>query len=58
VNCLFDYDFINVDNDGVTFVKNIKTDDGSVFKIPRSFHVDDNLLVCSDNAMYKKFIPI
>jgi len=51
-----DYGFINVDNDGVTFVKNVKKDDGSVSKIFLSIHVDDGLAACSDEVMYKYFI--
>jgi len=56
VKWLLDYGFINVDNDEVTFVKNIKKDDGSVSKILLSIHVDDGLAACSHEAMYKDFI--
>jgi len=56
VKWLLDYGFINVDNDGVTFVKNVKKDDGSVSKILLSIHVDDGLAASSDETMYKDFI--
>jgi len=56
VKWLLDYGFINVDNDRVTFVKNVKKDNGSVSKIQLSIHVDDGLSACNDEAMYKEFI--
>ena len=56
VKWLLDYGFINVYNNGVTFVKNVKKDDGSVSKILLSIRVDDGLEACSDKAMYKDFI--
>jgi len=56
VKWLLDYGFVNVDNDGFTFVKNAKKDDGSVSKILLSIHVDGGLAACSDKAMYKEFI--
>ena len=45
-----------MDNDGVTFVKNVKKGDESVSKILLSIHVDDGLAACNDKAMYKAFI--
>ena len=45
-----------MDNDGVTFVKNVKKNDESVSKILLSLHVDDGLAACSDKAMYNEFI--
>jgi len=56
VKWLLNYVFINVSNNGVTFVKNVKKDDGSVSKILLSIRVDDGLEACSDEAMYKDFI--
>jgi len=56
VKWLLDYGFVNVDNDGVTFVKNVNEDDGTKSKILLSIHVDDGLAVRSDEAMYKEFI--
>jgi len=58
VRWLLDYGIINVDNDGVTFVKNVKKADVNVSKILLSIHVDasDGLAACSDEAMYKDFI--
>jgi len=56
VKWLLDYGFINVDNGGVLFVRNVSKDDGSVFKILLSIYVDDGLAVCSDKAMYKECI--
>ena len=53
---LLDYGFINVDNYGVTFVKNVKNEDGNASKILLSIHVDDGLAACGDEAMYKDFI--
>ena len=45
-----------VDNDEVTFVKNVNKDDGTTSKILLSIHEDDGLAACSDAAMYKEFI--
>jgi len=56
VKWLLDYGFTNVDNDGVTFVKNVRKDNGSLSKILLSIHVDDGLAACSDEVMYKNFI--
>jgi len=56
VKWLLDYGFINVDNDGVTFVKNVKNEDGNVSKILLIIHVDDGLAACGDEFMYKDFI--
>ena len=64
VKWLLDYGFVNVDNDGVTSVKNVNNDvfdkwigsDGTQSKILLSIHVDDGLVACSDEAMYKEFI--
>jgi len=56
VNWLLDYNFVNADSEGITFVKNVKKDDGSVSKILLSIHVDDGLAACSDKAMYKECI--
>ena len=56
VKWLLDYGFVNVDNDGVTFVKNVNKDDGTQSKILLSIHVDDGLAACSDETMYKEFI--
>jgi len=56
VKWLFDYGFTNVDNDGVTFVKNVRKDNRSLSKILLSIHVDDGLAACSDEVMYKNFI--
>ena len=64
VKWLLDYGFVNVDNDGVTSVKNVNNDvfdkwigsDGTQSKILLSIHVDDGLAVCSDETMYKEFI--
>ena len=56
VKWLLDYGFVNVDNDGVTFVKNVNKDDGTKSKILMSIHVDDGLAASSDEAMYKEFI--
>jgi len=50
-----DYGFVNVDKDGVTFVKNVNKDDGTKSKILLSIHVDDGLAACSDEAMYEEF---
>jgi len=55
VKWLLDYGFINVDNNGVTFVNNVTKDDGSLSKILLSIYVDDGLVACSDEAMYKEF---
>jgi len=43
-------------NDGATFVQNVNKDDGTQSKILLSIHVDDGLVACSDEAMYKEFI--
>jgi len=56
VKWLLDYDFVNVHNDGVTFVKNVNKNDGTQSKILLSIHVDDGLVACNDEAMYKEFI--
>jgi len=53
---LLNYGFVNVDNDGVTFVKNVNKDNGTKSKILVSIHVDDGLAASSDEAMYKEFI--
>ena len=53
VKLLLDYGFVNLDNDGVTFVKNVNKNDGTQSKILLSIHVDDGLAACSDEAMYK-----
>jgi len=53
---MLDYGFVNVDNDGVSFVKNVNKNDGTQSKILLSIYVDDGLLACSDEAMYKEFI--
>jgi len=53
---LLDNGFINVDNDGVTFIKNVNKDDGSVSNILQSIHMDDGLAACSYEAMHKEFI--
>jgi len=55
VKWLLDYGFVNLDNDRVTFVKNVNKDDGTKSKILLSIHVDDGLAACSDGAMYKEF---
>jgi len=56
VKWLLDYGFTNVDNDGVTFVQNVRKVDRSLSKILLSIHVEDGLAACSDEAMYKEFI--
>ena len=56
VKWLLDYGFVNVDNDGVTFIKNVNENDGTKSRILLSIHVDDGLVVCSDEAIYKEFI--
>ena len=56
VKWLLDYGFVNIDNDGVTFVKNVNKNDGTQSKILLSIHVDDGLAAYSDEAMYKEFI--
>jgi len=58
VKWLLDFGFVNVDNDGVTFVKNVNKNDGTQSKIFLSIHVDDGLAACSHGgeAMYKEFI--
>ena len=56
VKWLLDYGFVNVDNDGVTFVKNVKIEDRNVSKILLSIHVDDGPAACGDEVMYKDFI--
>jgi len=56
VKWLLDYGFVNVNNDGVTFVKNVKKGDESVSKILLSIYVDDGLAACNDKVMYKEFI--
>ena len=53
---MLNYGFVNVDNDGVTFVKNVNKDNGTKSKILVSIHVDDGLAASSDEAMYKEFI--
>jgi len=56
VKWLLDCDCINVYNNGVTFVKNVKKDNRSVSKILLRIHVDDGLAACSDETIYKEFI--
>ena len=56
VKWLLEYGFVNVDNDGVTFVKNVNKDNGTKSKILLSIHVDDELAACSDEGMHKEFI--
>jgi len=56
VKWLLGYGFVNVDNDAVTYVKNVNKDDGTKSKILLSIHVDDGLAACSDEAMFKEFI--
>jgi hypothetical protein len=56
VKWLLDYGFVNVDNNGVTFVKDVNKDDRTESKILMSIHVGGGLAACSDEAMYKEFI--
>jgi hypothetical protein len=49
------HQFYNLDGDGVTFLKE-ETVNGKKCKLLLTFHVDDRLVTCNDEDMYKKFM--
>ena len=53
---LADYGFVNIDSDGVTWMKEGKRDDGSPSKLLLTIHVDDGLAACNDSRMYRDFL--
>jgi hypothetical protein len=55
VNCLKQYNFYNLDGDGVTFLKE-ETRNGKLCKLLLTVHVDDGLAACNDENMYNQFI--
>ena len=53
--CLKQHNFLNLDGDGVTIMKE-ENRNGKLYKLLLTVHVDDGLAACNDENMYKQFI--